>query len=84
MEGIKPMLAEEVDYVIGVDTHKESHSAAVVPATGGVIVAVEASACDSGYMSLLRNANTHAPGRRIWAVEGTGSYRTCPLLARAC
>jgi len=73
-EGSKPMLVQEVDYVIGVDTHKESHSAAVVSATGGVIVGLEASACDSGYRTLLRHANTHAAGRRIWAVEGTGSY----------
>jgi transposase len=68
------MLAQEVDYVIGVDTHKESHSAAVVNATGGVIVGLEASACGSGYRTLLRHANSHAAGRRIWAVEGTGSY----------
>ena len=35
---------------------------------------LEASACDSGYRTLLRQANSHAAGRRIWAVEGTGSY----------
>jgi len=30
------MLAEEVDHVIGVDTHRDSHTAAVVDTTGAV------------------------------------------------
>lgn len=68
------MLGEEVDYVIGVDTHKDSHSAAVVNATGGVEAGVEVAASVSGYRSLLRTARVRASGRRVWAVEGTGSY----------
>ena len=42
------MLGEEDDYVIGVDTHKDSHSAAVVNAAGGVVAGVEVAASDSG------------------------------------
>ena len=68
------MLADEVDFVIGVDTHKDSHSAAVVNATGGVVAGLEAVACESGYRRLLNYARVHATGRRAWAVEGTGSY----------
>lgn len=35
---MKPMLAGAVEFVIGVDTHRDSHTAAVVHATtGGVI-----------------------------------------------
>jgi hypothetical protein len=31
------MLADHIDHVIGVDTHKDSHSAAVVNPTGAVV-----------------------------------------------
>lgn len=68
------MLANDIDYVIGVDTHKDSHSAAVVNATGGVISALEVTASEAGYRRLLALANRQAVGRRAWAVEGTGSY----------
>ena len=68
------MLAEEVDYVIGVDTHKDAHTAALVNAMGGVVAGVEVAASDSGYRRLLRLALVQAAGRRAWAVEGTGSY----------
>jgi transposase len=67
-------LGEEVDYVIGVDTHKNAHSAAVVNAVGGVVAGVEVVASDAGYRSLLRTAQARAAGRRAWAVEGTGSF----------
>lgn len=68
------MLAKDLDYVIGVDTHKDSHSAAVVNATGGVISALDVSASETGYRRLLALAHKQAVGRRAWAVEGTGSY----------
>ena len=69
------MLAKDIDYVIGVDTHKDSHSAAVVVnATGGVITALAVTASEAGYRRLLALANRQAVGRRTWAVEGTGSY----------
>jgi transposase len=78
------VLGEEVDYVIGVDTHKDSHSAAVVNAAGGVVAGVEVAASDSGYRGLLRTARVRAAGRRAWAVEGTGSYGSglCAFLLR--
>ena len=68
------MLAKDLDYVIGVDTHKDSHSAAVVNATGGVMSALDVSASETGYRRLLALAHKHAAGQRAWAVEGTGSY----------
>jgi len=67
-------LAKDIDYVIGVDTHKDSHTAAVVNVTGGVISALDVTATEVGYRRLLALANRHAIGRRAWAVEGTGSY----------
>jgi hypothetical protein len=41
----------------------------------GVVVFETAVAADSGgYEEALRLAETHAPGRRAFAVEGAGSY----------
>jgi transposase len=69
------MLADEVDYVVGVDTHRDEHVLAVVAAAAGAVVAghaVRASA--RGYRETLRFAERYAAGRRAWAIEGTGSY----------
>ena len=69
------MLADEVDYVVGVDTHRDEHVLAVVAAAAGAVVAghaVRASA--RGYREMLRFAERYAAGRRAWAIEGTGSY----------
>jgi transposase len=69
------MLADELDYVLGVDTHRDEHVMAVVTApAGGVVAGAAAAATGRGYRELLRVAQRHAPGRRAWAVEGTGSY----------
>jgi transposase len=69
------MLADELDYVLGVDTHRDEHVMAVVTApAGAVIVGSTAPANARGYRELLRLAGRHAPGRRAWAIEGTGSY----------
>ena len=59
--------------VVGVDTHKDSHSAAAVDGQGRVRATLEVAASGSGYRSLLRWA-ARLPGSRCWAVEGTGSY----------
>ncbi|HEX5877640.1 MAG TPA: transposase, partial [Actinomycetota bacterium] len=68
------MLAEVVEVVIGVDTHKHTHTAAVVvAATGAVIEQVTVPAAPAGYQQLLQLADRH-DGRRVWAIEGTGGY----------
>src|SRR5215203_4539386 len=69
------MLADEVDYVIGVDTHRDQHTLAVVNAPAGAVVAetvVRATA--RGYADALRFAERHACGVRAWGVEGAGHY----------
>ena len=69
------MLADRLDYVIGVDTHRDQHTLAVVAAATGAVVAqivVETSA--RGYAEAHRFAERHAAGARIWAVEGAGHY----------
>ena len=68
------MLADQVDVVIGVDTHKRTHTAAVVTPTGGLLDHVTVAADASGAKRVLAFARARAPGRRVWAIEGTGSY----------
>lgn len=68
------MLAELVEVVIGVDTHSQTHTAAVVEvASGGVLARVTTTADPDGYAELLAVAEQH-PGLRAWAMEGTGGY----------
>jgi transposase len=68
------ILAELVDLVIGVDTHKHTHTAAVVRATTGAMVdQTTVPSTPAGYQQLLRLANRQE-GRRVWAIEGTGGY----------
>ncbi len=68
------MLAELVEVVIGVDTHKDTHTAAVLDArTGGVLARATVAADPDGYAELSALAERHS-GLRAWAVEGTGGY----------
>jgi transposase len=68
------MLAELVEVVIGVDTHKDTHTAAVVDArTGGVLARATVTADPDGYAELIALAEEHS-GLRAWALEGTGGY----------
>jgi transposase len=69
------MLADEVDYVIGVDTHRDQHTLAVVASpTGAVVAQMVVRARGAGYAQALRFASGHASGVRAWAVEGAGHY----------
>jgi transposase len=68
------MLAETPAIVIGVDTHKHTHSAAMVSsATGRVLEDLTIAADPDGYQALLDLAVQHS-GPRLWAIEGAGSY----------
>lgn len=68
------MLAELVEVVIGVDTHKDTHTAAVVDArTGGVLARATVPADPDGYAELVALAEQHS-ALRAWAMEGTGGY----------
>jgi hypothetical protein len=64
------MLAELVDGVIGVDTHRDTLTAAAVTHLGGVLAQTTTSADAAGYRQLLGFARVQVPGRRLWAVEG--------------
>jgi transposase len=69
-------LANQVDFVIGVDTHKNSHTLGLIDRTG-VEVADTMLVTDAfGYRKMLAwvRERTTDPERRCWAVEGTGSF----------
>ena len=67
-------LSEIVDVVIGVDTHVTTHSAALVSAhTGAVLAEITVEATPEGYEELVEFADEHS-GLRAWAIEGTGGH----------
>ena len=64
-----------LDYVVGVDPHRDVHALAIVHAgTGGAVGSAQVTANERGYAQALRLAEREASGRRGWAIEGTGSY----------
>jgi transposase len=69
------MLADQLDHVVGVDPHRDVHALAIVEVrTGGVGLETSVKASSSGYARALELAKEHAPGRRAFAIEGTGSF----------
>jgi transposase len=69
------MLAEEYDFVIGGDPDRDTVDLAVLDAgTGRERGHTSDSADADGYERLLSWAAGQAPGRRVWALEGTGSF----------
>ncbi|MFC4019211.1 IS110 family transposase [Micromonospora sp. GCM10011542] len=68
------MLTELVEVVIGVDTHKDTHTAALLDTrTGGVLARATVSTDPDGYAELVALAEQHS-GLRAWALEGSGGY----------
>lgn len=68
------MLTGQVDCVVGVDPHKYEHVAAVVDHLGGLVAQTATATSGTGNRNLLEWAMRTAPERRVWAIEGTGSY----------
>jgi transposase len=64
------MLAELVEVVIGVDTHT---AAVVTAATGAVVAQATVPSTPAGSQQLLDLAEQHQ-GQRGWAIESTGGY----------
>ena len=67
------MLTEHFDVVIGVDTHKHTHTAAALTATGAVLEHLTVPADPKGYRQLVAFGRRHGEDR-LWAIEGTGSF----------
>jgi transposase len=68
------MVADLVEVVVGVDTHRDRHVLVLVDARSGALIAgAEVAADRAGYREALRVAG-EAAGSRVWAIEGCGSY----------
>jgi hypothetical protein len=69
------MLADQLDYIVGVDPHRDSHAIAVVHViSGAVVFESTVIANNDGYAQSLTLVEEHTRGRRAFAIEGTGSF----------
>jgi transposase len=69
------MLADQYEYVIGGDPDRDTIDLAVLDTTTGVVRAqLTDRANGAGYIEMLHWAREQAPGQRVWALEGTGSF----------
>jgi transposase len=69
------MLAELVDAVIGVDTHRDTHQVEMAFPTGTPIATTTVRNDSAGSAALLAWIGQHAPGPRLAvSIEGTRSY----------
>jgi transposase len=68
------MNSATVDFIIGVDTHKHSHTASIVDRNGAERHTITLATDAFGAKRLLQFARQHAPGTRLWAIEGSGSF----------
>jgi transposase len=69
------MLAEVLDAVIGIDTHRDSHEVEIADATGTPIATVRIGNDSTGFAHLLGWIAELAPGPRLAvSIEGSRSY----------
>jgi hypothetical protein len=69
------MLTEQYAYVIGGDPDRDTIDLAVLDTHAGQVRAHLADSADGpGYARMLAWADAHAPGARVWALEGTGTF----------
>src|SRR3954470_18615904 len=69
------MLADHYDFVIGGDPDRDTIDLAVLDTGTGRVQAHTSDRADGpAYRRLLEWAIAAAPGRRVWALEGTGSF----------
>jgi hypothetical protein len=67
-----PMLEGNIDHVIGVDTHREHHAAAILDRNGGLVAQLEVPSSQAGYAQLLGFVVQRVPGP---ALLGAGGHR---------
>jgi transposase len=69
------ILTDHADVVVGVDTHTDTHTAALLNTLGAVLADTRVPANPAGISTLLAWAGEHAGDSRIvWAVEGARSH----------
>src|SRR5690349_4395925 len=54
---------------VGIDVHKDTHTAVVVDELGRELAQRTVAATDAGHRALLGWAGQRASGQRVWAVE---------------
>ena len=70
-----PMLAELVDAVVGVDTHRDTHQVEIALPNGAPIALTTITNDTTGYAEMLAWIVDHTPGPRlVVSIEGTRSY----------
>src|ERR1700722_11797591 len=68
-------VAEDADLIIGVDTHLDTHTAAICDGRGRAVCCTQVPATTTGYGQLLAWVRSAAGDRQVvWAVEGTRHY----------
>ncbi|MFC5008747.1 IS110 family transposase, partial [Dactylosporangium cerinum] len=71
-------LADRVDAIVGVDTHTDTHTAAVLSPVGSVLAELTIPATADGIAVLLAWARDHTDGlgsgRRAWALDSARSH----------
>ena len=69
-------IASQVDFVVGVDTHKNSHTLGLVDRTGAEVADTTLATDAFGYRKMLAWVRERTGGAesRCWAIEGTGSF----------
>jgi transposase len=74
-QGQMVMLAEHYDFIIGGDPDRDTIDLAILDAVTGRVHNQYSDAADGpAYRRMLAWAVRCAPGRRVWALEGTGSF----------
>ena len=71
------MLADQVDYVVGVDPHRDSHALAIVHVlSGAVVFETTIAASGQGYAEALQLVDAHArAGARSLSREAAPSVQ---------
>ena len=68
------MVPDQLEFVIGVDTHKSRHTVAVVDHLGGLIASTGVAATAAAFGRLMEWLKERAPRSRVWSVEGSSGY----------
>jgi transposase len=69
------MLAEVVDAVVGIDTHRDSHEVEIADAAGKPVATMRIGNDSAGFVRLLAAIAEVAPGPRVAvSIEGSRSY----------
>jgi hypothetical protein len=68
-------VADSAELIVGVDTHLDTHTAAICDTRGRAMAQLRVPATQAGYRELLAWADAVSAGRSAaWAVEGTRHY----------